>query len=84
MTSAKSTRATSATSVRACDERRIRCDHLVIVTAEDEADAIEKAKTGASDITMDGYCIDNVSILVDEGIDVKLKQPEEAPSGPSM
>ncbi|WP_315921982.1 hypothetical protein [Mesorhizobium sp. SP-1A] len=54
------------------------------MTAEDEADAIEKAKTGASDITMDGYCIDNVSILVDEGIDVKLKQPEEAPSGPSM
>lgn len=64
--------------------RTIRCDQKVSVEAENEEDAIVLAKHFSTAITMEDHEVEDVKLWVDEGIDVTLKQPEEAPSGPSM
>jgi len=51
-------------------EARIRCDQLVTVEAKDEEEAIELAKDEATTIVVEGFQIDDVTLWVDEGIDV--------------
>ena len=58
-------------------EAQIRCDQTVTVEADSVEDAIENAKSAASDIYVDGYTIDDVTLWVDEGIDVQLTHPED-------
>jgi len=59
----------------------VRCDQLVSVKAEDEAKAIENAKADASAITMEGYEIDDVTLWIDEAIDVN---PNSGAATPGM
>lgn len=47
-----------------------RCDQLVRVQAENEAEAIEAAKADATTIVVEGYEIEGIELWVDEGIDV--------------
>lgn len=54
----------------------IRCDQLVTVEADDQEAAVEAAKADASAITVEGYSIDDVTLWVDEGIDIELALPE--------
>jgi hypothetical protein len=55
---------------------QIRCDQLVSVEADNQEDAVENAKADATAITVDGYAIDDVTLWVDEGIDITLAEPE--------
>lgn len=54
---------------------QIRCDQIVSVEADNQEDAIENAKTDATAITVEGYTIDDVTLWVDEGIDITLAEP---------
>lgn len=54
---------------------KIRCDQLVSVEADNQEDAVENAKNDATAITMEGYAIDDVTLWVDEGIDITLAEP---------
>lgn len=54
---------------------QIRCDQIVSVEADNQEDAVENAKTDATAITVEGYSIDDVSLWVDEGIDITLAEP---------
>jgi hypothetical protein len=49
---------------------RIRCDQTVTVEADTENDAVELAKSNATMITVEGHDIEDISLWVDEGIDV--------------
>jgi hypothetical protein len=59
---------------------RIRCDQNVTVEADSEIEAIEMAKEAATDIVVEGFQIDDLTLWVDEGIDVTLLAPVSAPS----
>ncbi len=61
---------------------QVRCDQNVSVEADNQEDAVETAKMEASDIVIEGYSIDDVTLWVDEGIDIKLVQPEASNGWP--
>jgi 1,2-phenylacetyl-CoA epoxidase PaaB subunit len=61
---------------------QIRCDQNVSVEADNQEDAVENAKTEATDIVIEGYTIDDVTLWVDEGIDITLVQPEASNEWP--
>ena len=62
-------------------EVRIRCDQLVTVEAEDEDEAIKLAKDKATAIVVEGFCIDEVTLWVDEDIDVTPSELVDEPTG---
>jgi hypothetical protein len=59
----------------------ISCDRLVRVQAGDKAKAIELAKDAVGPIVLKGYEIEDVTLWVDEGIDVNPEFAES--SGPT-
>lgn len=59
----------------------ISCDRLVRVQAVDDGTAIELAKDAAGPIDLKGYEIEDVTLWVDEGIDVNPEFAES--SGPT-
>lgn len=62
---------------------QIRCDQSVHVEADDAEAAVEQAKIEATDISVEGFVIDDVTLWVDEGIDITLSEPDNATGAPS-
>lgn len=62
-------------------EAQIRCDQIVAVDATDAEAAVEEAKIVATPISVDGWVIDDVTLWVDDGIDIVfVGEAEEASS----
>jgi hypothetical protein len=51
---------------------KIRCDQFVTVDADDQEAAVEAAKAEATAIVVEGYSIDDVTLWVDEDIDITV------------
>jgi hypothetical protein len=62
---------------------QIRCDQFVNVEAANQEDAVEAAKASATDIVIDGYSIEDVTLWVDEGIDITLSAASDGVEAPA-
>jgi len=65
-------------------EARIRCDQNVTVEADNEAKAIEIAKDETTAIVIEGFQIDDVTLWVDEGIDITISSETSSPPALSI
>jgi hypothetical protein len=63
---------------------QVRCDQIVSVEADNQEDAVENAKAEATDIVVEGYIIDDVTLWVDEGIDITLSGAENKAEAPAL